>query len=1141
MQEHQTIQCATGCSHTALHDAFGPDADSMQQCPTVPPARQGPDNLTEAEAALKLQSKWRGVHSHLYIGEVLTGMYYVSGVSYDGSSLKHNFQEREVLTIAKQANGNAFPFCTCKREYFHTLMRHFESSSPFSTAQSKSPSAVCVHMAAAALEIAEMVTDIHTVTLDMGKWICGKERPATQGFKSDYGLVVWGGYPYAREPPLPALVLTTSRKRRICTNCKRYGSGRTNKCRHVRFLLANENSRRLVFSDDELNSGESEWEEAPPKPADTPAWRSTGPIPRLGIDEKPIRTLRSMYDQTEAALSQPANARLPPILEPTRDRCVCNAGAMVGKHTPKLIAQAALSALEWYDQSTPGSSDVSYRAAAGLLRAVQEPAPVPSLRLLVLQAAYCEKNLFVAMAEVLNRSTAQNTPPLVRDPPVAFPSLVLDTGDAMPGLPLPKRKRVVDSTGGGTGGGGAGSGAGGGAVGCVGGGAEGGLGNTADGGVGDCAGGGAGNGAGGGVGNCTGNGMGNGAGNGMGDSMGDSGSGSPAVSIHADPSDSDPQALGLTELTDLASDATRASIEATNCVVARECPVKRWLEVVLLSNYAMLAAQDIVGADIVKAEIENAALSHAAGQEQTVTWRPRSTLDAVDSTVRIAWAQYAHAHCLCGAFCRACGASQRQFDDADYTTKLRTTTVHTQLGPVIRQVATRMCRRQGCGQETHYQGHADAVFVWSKKHAFDYDLLYACRANIKATTEPLKHTHNRMTHTYLRQGGVLCKPPSLSSVLRPAYYAFESRLEPIPDRDYTCEQGGCGQGRMGTAVLDALTLGVRNCNFEVREPTITQHPRGWPEKDGLAYRDMVLIHDPKISEWLRRLGGGSERAARYADMERHGVFANAGEADIQRRRQVLGEKHGTKRRKTSKPLSQDEYKLLIARVASQQEYIWLRPLLVHLRTNGCDEIGGPAGGPGALRGAAGNGRGGGDGVGVGGGTRLQPKKGGYVKKSFAGVGTLLGVISEKRSNEDKLWRVTFTSGDWEDFSTSDITPLLTHDRSPKGGQGVTLHLRSLDYRLLLRALGAKGQLYTGTQGRMGILGPLLLKMGGAAYDLADEDERFLMRDCPIIAKVRVLEQHEHSVAQQTHTLLMTHDRSGSHLVHRSVTGLSTHG
>ena len=81
-----------------------------------------------------------------------------------------------------------------------------------------------------------------------------------------------------------------------------------------------------------------------------------------------------MHDQTEAALSQPANKRLPPILEPHRDRCVCNAGAMVGKHTPKLIAQAALSALEWYDQSTPGSSDVSYRAAAGLLHSTPKGA-----------------------------------------------------------------------------------------------------------------------------------------------------------------------------------------------------------------------------------------------------------------------------------------------------------------------------------------------------------------------------------------------------------------------------------------------------------------------------------------------------------------------------------------------------------------------------------------------------------------------------------------------------------------------------------------------------------------------------------------------------------------------------------------------
>jgi hypothetical protein len=409
---------------------------------------------------------------------------------------------------------------------------------------------------------------------------------------------------------------------------------------------------------------------------------------------------------------------------------------------------------------------------------------------------------------------------------------------------------------------------------------------------------------------------------------------------------------------------------------------------------------------------------------------------------------------------------------------------------VKRTVVAHACR--SCHREIYYRGEMDALYVWSKQHIFDYSFFYQYRNDIKACGEPLSFAHRRMEHGYrFSKRGFVQKPPCLESVVRPAYYDFVRLLEPSPDSDFDCEK--CGD-KMQVVVVDCVSLGVKRAAFNVEAPELTAVQPGGP-RQGLKYKHMVLVNDPTVGAFVRRLGGGSVRAK---NGNRSGAQAEAG---------FEGEMHGTKARKqASKPLSVAEFALLLARVddgATATE--WLKPLLEYLRDHHLATIPAPAdaAAAGARAGAA---------V-VGAAARNRGfAVGTVVRKFFNGFGTFRGKIT-KYFRREKIYTVVYDDGDKEDYSADEIAALLRQDLtgnaaaaaaggSSEGGEA-TVVLVSRDYRLLLRALGAKGQLYTGTQGCSGDLGELLTRMSDPDYVFSQEDGKPLMYHCPILAKVSI--------------------------------------
>lgn len=153
-----------------------------------------------------------------------------------------------------------------------------------------------------------------------------------------------------------------------------------------------------------------------------------------------------------------------------------------------------------------------------------------------------------------------------------------------------------------------------------------------------------------------------------------------------------------------------------------------------------------------------------------------------------------------------------------------------------------------------------------------------------------------------------------------------------------------------------------------------------------------------------------------------------------------------------------------------------------------------------------------------GGARARPRRfgiGTVIQKFFQGYGTFRGRIT-KLLRRPKVYRVLYDDGDEEDLDTSEIEGLLEtqsgaavpNGRSAARGAQTqrpdeqdALFLVDKDYRLLLRSLGAKGQLCTGTQGYLEELGELLTRMGSEGYDYRREDEKPFMYHCPIIAKI----------------------------------------
>lgn len=122
---------------------------------------------------------------------------------------------------------------------------------------------------------------------------------------------------------------------------------------------------------------------------------------------------------------------------------------------------------------------------------------------------------------------------------------------------------------------------------------------------------------------------------------------------------------------------------------------------------------------------------------------------AAAAEAEAAWTQFSQDHCLCGAFCRHCGASAR---GATQTT--RPATLHTFIGPMPVQLGSWACLC--CTKPNYGRGEPYGVQIWSADILFDTFMWHSAQSNAYETGEPFSYMLTRLTSTYQRPatGGV---------------------------------------------------------------------------------------------------------------------------------------------------------------------------------------------------------------------------------------------------------------------------------------------------------------------------------------------------------------------------------------------------
>jgi hypothetical protein len=370
--------CALHCTCPVSMTADGRTdfpADDLQQVSSKDTALQ------------QLQRKWGLMNNTAYIRTIANGLYLVKGCTEHADS-KNTLQfdhNEHLLTIVGPLDGQprsqTFPFCSCRREFYHELMYCFEAAasealSPLALAEKSCPQAVCLHMKCADQCMRMSSSRLRVVDNDIAGWIRGAPTAVPcKLIRSGAGIVVWGGTHQLPEVPLPARVTKTRRGKLICSMCRLYDSGRTHPCRHVRCVryvqrtadadpFTDAAAPALQFSDDDEDSADFMCRqkygaitsvcadmEGPLPEQRSPAWRSTLPIPRFGpVDKLSIRSVRCMHSPVEAALRRPLEERFPALLAPHTGRCVCGAGAMLGKHSLPVIMEAAGATISWWER-----------------------------------------------------------------------------------------------------------------------------------------------------------------------------------------------------------------------------------------------------------------------------------------------------------------------------------------------------------------------------------------------------------------------------------------------------------------------------------------------------------------------------------------------------------------------------------------------------------------------------------------------------------------------------------------------------------------------------------------------------------------------------------------------------------------------